>query len=272
MSRQKVTEFFDQNVGDYQSKHYGGSVRTFMTVRLEAVLRNVDRLSLSRGAKVLDAGCGPGALVEALARRELWVSGLDVSENMLARTAERMESLGEAYPVSLKQGSIDSLPYSDDSFDLVCSTGVIEYLDTDQLVLQEMYRVLRPGGFLLISVTNAWSPVNSLDFIVEFLKRRHMFLRCFNRIWTRLGKEPVLPRSFRVRRHRPSRFRKSLRQAGFEVLAAEFFHFMPWPRPLDKFFPKATTRLGDKLEQLCKTNLAFLGEGYLVVCTKQKSR
>ena len=104
--------------------------------------------AFSNGAapRVLDVGCGNGALLEALLPRLRHGVGVDVSERMIeqcrARAGhhEKLEFLGIRGPV---------LPFADGSFDLVTSFLSFRYLDWDPM-LQEIRRVLAPGGRILI--------------------------------------------------------------------------------------------------------------------------
>jgi ubiquinone/menaquinone biosynthesis C-methylase UbiE len=267
--RKGVNEFFDQNVADYEAKHYGHGVRTFMTVRQRRVMELVDELNLSRGATVLDAGCGPGYLLEALARRGFQVSGMDGSKGMLESAELRLRAAQPSFAFTLKQGDIEHLPFEDAQFDLVLSTGVIEYLTGDATVLREMFRVLRPGGHLVLPVTNVWSPVNAFDGIIEFLKRQAWFRRPFNLVWERLGHGTLLPRNFRVRKHRPASFRRSLATAGFALQEDLYFHFLPCPRPFERLLPNLSNRIGEWMdEHLARSGFGVLGEGYLTLSAK----
>ena len=265
---EEINKFFDDNVEDYETKHYGSAVRSFMTVRQQRVLEFVDALGLPAGARALDAGCGPGYLLEQLARRALQVSGMDGAEGMLRSAKARVDAIPPRFPADFKQGDIEKLPYEDASFDLVCSTGVIEYLKDDTQVLAEMYRVLKPGGYLILPVTNLWSPINYLDFIIEFLKRRSWVRGPFNFIWTRMGHGPVLPRHFHVRKHSPAKFRHALATSGFTLKDSIYFYFLPWPRPLDQLMPKISASLGNRLEKLGRSKFGFAAEGYLSLCQK----
>jgi ubiquinone/menaquinone biosynthesis C-methylase UbiE len=267
--RKDVNEFFDQNVADYEAKHYAHGVRTFMTVRQRRVMELVDELNLSRGAAVLDAGCGPGYLLDALARRGFQVSGMDGSDGMLQSAELRLRAAHPSFPFTLKQGDIERLPFGDAQFDLVLSTGVIEYLKGDATVLREMHRVLRPGGHLVLPVTNVWSPVNAFDGIIEFLKRQAWFRRPFNLVWERLGHGALLPRNFRVRKHRPGSFRHSLATAGFTLKEDLYFHFLPCPRPFERLLPDLSNRIGEWMdEHLARSGFGVLGEGYLTLSAK----
>lgn len=260
----EVARFFDENVEDYARKHYAVGSRTFMSVRQWRMLQLIDRLNLPAGTTALDAGCGPGYLLAALARRGFTVSGLDMAPEMLRMTSQRLADLQLAAD-QLQEGSIEALPFPSESFDLVCTAGVVEYLRTDERVLAELHRVLKPGGWLLYPVTNALSPVDCFDFIVEFLKRRRWFLRLFNAFWQRLGRAPVLPRHFHVRRHRPGALRASLARAGFTLQDDLYFFFLPFPRPLDKLLPGIAASAGARLERLGRTRLGPLAEGYLTL-------
>jgi ubiquinone/menaquinone biosynthesis C-methylase UbiE len=262
-----AVRFFDSAAQHYQSKHYG-AVRSFMTVRQERVLQFIEQLALPRGARVLDAGCGPGYLVQRLATSGLQVWGLDAAKNMLEAARARTAGAQLEFPVTLDLGSIEHLPYRDESFDLVCSTGVIEYLEKDTGALSEMFRVLRPGGHLILPVTNIWSPINWLDFLLESLKRRDTLRRAFNVPWQRLGGKPVLPRHFRVRRHHPGHFRASLASIGFEIEDSTYFYFLPWPHPVDQLLPATSAAVGRPLERLGKSWIGLLAEGYLALAVK----
>ena len=223
---------------------------------------------LAPGMRVLDAGCGPGHIVSALAARGLRVSAMDGAEGMLQVARARLEAMRPEFSVDFKQGDIERLPYADGAFSLVCSTGVIEYLPEDSKVMREFFRVLRPGGVLLLPVTNGASPALWFDSIIEGLKRQPWLLDPFNVMWKALGRTPILPRHFKVRRHRVSKFLDSVRAAGFMVEDGVYFHFLPWPRPLDQFLPKLTAALGARLERHARTAAGPIGEGYLVLARR----
>ncbi|HEX9628537.1 MAG TPA: class I SAM-dependent methyltransferase, partial [Pyrinomonadaceae bacterium] len=94
--------------------------------------------------RILDIGCGTGGNLETLAKFGV-AEGVDVSTEALDFCRARGLDL-------VKQGAAESLPYEDQSFDLVTALDVVEHLDDDIAGLKEMRRVLRPGGRAVLFV------------------------------------------------------------------------------------------------------------------------
>jgi SAM-dependent methyltransferase len=257
-------EFFQEQADAYDRVHYADGARSFMTVRLSRVLNLIDDMNLAAGSSILDAGCGPGHLALTLAQKEYDVSAVDTSEAMLTELSRNADIYKPLSEVHTQLASIEELPFEDNRFDLICSLGVIEYLDTDEKVLQEFLRSLKPGGRMILSVTNYWSPAGYLDFFVEAAKRQKWILAAVNFFWTRMGHDEIRPRFFKIRRHRPEQLRKTLVKNGFELDRTSYFYMLPWPHPFDRMFPKLTDKLGSFLEPLSKTLLGILAEGYIV--------
>lgn len=105
---------------------------------------------------VLDLGCGVGRVLTWLARRASHVVGVDVAPGMLARARRRV--IG--YPhVELKVGDIAAVPAPEGAFDQVVCLGVFEHVPAGhrRRALEEIFRVLRPRGELLLELNNAES-------------------------------------------------------------------------------------------------------------------
>src|SRR5207248_7575568 len=109
------------------------------------------------GAKILDAGCGPGEVAAAMIHSGYDVWGVDIAEPMIVHARQRCDS--EQFRV----GDIEDIPFNDSTFDAVVCLGVIEYLDTELGALKEIDRVLKPGGCAVISTPNAICPLEVID-------------------------------------------------------------------------------------------------------------
>lgn len=110
-------------------------------------------LELKQGDRVLDVGCGHGRTVERAAVMvgdDGLVVGIDASEEMLRMATRRCKRLIEAGRLRLALADSASMPYPDESFDKIVTVHTLYFWDDPQRHLGELYRVLRPGGCLVV--------------------------------------------------------------------------------------------------------------------------
>jgi len=129
-----------------------------LTFKLNGYGRSLDQyfanhpLPVSRGAKILDAGCGTGLLTLALLRTlhfPVSITALDLSSTSISAARKAVEeSPGRTRDVTFTEGNLLSLPFSDDSLDLVVTSGALEYVPLSE-GMSEIARVISPGGHLL---------------------------------------------------------------------------------------------------------------------------
>lgn len=107
-------------------------------------------LDLSGSTSLLEIGCGVGAQISIMLQHypHLKVTGLDNSASQLERAHIFLKPLIDSSKVILQQGSAYHLPFDDGSFDTVCIFFVLEHLEKPSVVVQEAFRVLRPGGVI----------------------------------------------------------------------------------------------------------------------------
>jgi ubiquinone/menaquinone biosynthesis C-methylase UbiE len=111
------------------------------------------------GRRVLDVGCGEGALAVELHRRGALVTAVDPSGSMLAaaQTRARAEVRAGDYPIALVRAAGERLPFAGSSFDVVLAKTVLCFVPDAPPMVTEMARVLRPGGRFVIGELNKWS-------------------------------------------------------------------------------------------------------------------
>lgn len=115
------------------------------------------RLRFERIKTALDIGCGIGhwgQLLASVLPRDAQVTGVDREDAWVAKATERAKAFGLQDRYRYQKGDATSLPYADNSFDLVTCQTVLIHLKDPKLALQEMLRVLKPGGLILAAEPN----------------------------------------------------------------------------------------------------------------------
>jgi ubiquinone/menaquinone biosynthesis C-methylase UbiE len=112
-------------------------------------------LRIEPADRVLEVGFGPGVGIELLAAAapEGSVAGIDVSKEMLEQASARNAAAIRAGAVELRHGTVDSMPFEDDAFDVALAINSMQVWPDVQAGLREIRRVLRPGGRLALAFT-----------------------------------------------------------------------------------------------------------------------
>ncbi|MDT5295207.1 MAG: hypothetical protein QOJ76_2087 [Acidobacteriota bacterium] len=154
---------------------------------IESYLRE-NPLPLPAGARVLDAGCGTGLLTLALLRvlkRPAEITSIDLSTRSLQTARRAVQKLrpDPRHMTSFVQANALTLPFADDTFDLVMTSGALEYLPLRE-GLGELARVLAPGGHLFFVPVRPSPATKLLEAMFRFKahppdevdeKTRHFF-------------------------------------------------------------------------------------------------
>lgn len=170
--------------------------------------------------KILEVGCGRGFYLQALSLFDFpkEIQGIDISEEYVKKAKKNCSDKR----VSITQGSVYSLPYDKESYDLIICSEVLEHLDNQEKGLSEIRRVLKKGGNILITVPNErfpflWDPLN---WILMRLFNTHVNKNIWwlAGIWA--GHERLYTRS---------NLTNIMRKEGFEVVKIKQFVQHAWP-------------------------------------------
>ena len=255
--RQKTLRYFDWAAEDWWTLYEDPDILGFsLRIRKQRVLELFDK----PGGKVLDVGCGPGRLIDDFLALGCQFWGTDPSFRMIE---EALKHFGERPNVHLSVGQAERLEYPDGFFDAVLVLGVIEYT-SEETALREMARVLRPGGSLILSAPNRYSPY--------WIWRRYAFYPAIDllRPWYfRLRRQPTRPGLTHVRRaYAEGEVERLLNGVGCDVVDVVSFYFQLFPPPFEVVFSRLSLSITRRLEGLYRSRLRRLAHGFIVKARK----
>lgn len=200
----EVAEMFDGVAERYDL------MNSLMSLGMDRRWRAATRraLDLGPGRRCLDLGAGSGVSTQELSRSGAWVVGADISLGMLGQGRQR--------GVPLLAGDALALPFGDEVFDAVTISFAIRNLNDVSAGLAEMYRVLKPGGRLVVCEfsTPTWQPFRTV--YMEYV------MRGFPLLAKRMSSNPeayvYLAESVRAWPAQPE-FARTVQDAGFTRVA-----------------------------------------------------
>ena len=150
-----------------------------------------DILGYGNKGNLLDVGTGPGRLLIKLYEQApaLHVHGIDISPTMVARAAANVGKAGLSGVVEVKEGDVCTIPYEDGFFDVVVSTGSIHHWKEPVRALNEIYRVLKGGGYALVYDVVSDTPRSVLQEAAREFGRLRIVL-----LWIHAFEEPFYSR------------------------------------------------------------------------------
>lgn len=212
--------------------------------RLESLLRNTGDMTLKRrarriivelapkpGDKVIDIGCGDGYYLHLLSNlgvSKLELTGTDFDIKGLEKTKINLSGKRiKIFPGDL----MAKLPFADSSFNKAVMSEVAEHLPDDVRGLKEVYRILKPGATLCLTVPSAnypllWDPLN---WILERFFSTHIKAGFFAGIWNQ-----------HIRLYRPEEIKLVVEKAGFKVQKLEPLTF--WCLPFNHYLVNLVAR------------------------------
>ncbi len=239
--------------------------------RREATLEWVRQIGLPAGARVLEVGCGAGLSSVALAQQGYAVEAIDSTPEMIRLTNEEAARADVAGRLHASLGDVHSLAFPDASFDLVMAVGVIPWLHSEAQGLREMSRVLKPGGYLIVTADNAARLNRLLDPLSSpLVAPARLAVKAAIRLVR--GRR----QRFYVKLHYPRAMDRLVRAAGLRKLAARSIGFGTFSLFGIRLVPdRLGAALHGMLQRLADRNvpgLRLCGLHYLLLAQKPPER
>jgi len=220
--------------------------------------------------RALEIGCGSGELLCNLLKQNFEVVGIDLTPSMIEASRTLVLKRCDGKRVFAAVADIENLPFCEESFDLIVAAGVIEYLVSDEKALRGLYRVLKPGGVVILSVRNKVNLSRLLVTTRDLLRSLPLVGSMMSELSSLAHRLfSLVPNAgIPARRHIPWQLRRSMRELGFELKDEVFYHFTVLPRCLERRFPEFCFRWEEKLEVLSRSRLGYLANQYVIKSQK----
>lgn len=266
----KVDLYFESVALEWRQLYRNRDLKSEIFSYRQAVALNWIAESVSlKNADVLDVGCGAGPATVALAQRGARVKAIDTVARMVNLTQQGASEAGVNNLVEASVADVHSLNFANDSFEAAVVIGVIYWLHSPTQALTEVFRVLKPGGYLVVSADNAHRLTYAADpahlpWILAVRRRVGCLLR-------RLGWRKDAA-SIPVNRYSTEEFDELLASVGFRRIKRMTIGFGPFSFCECRFIPDLVgVKLHGFLQRLAQRglgSLARLGNHYVVLAQK----
>ena len=215
----------------------------------DTLYRETIRQYLKPRERLLDAGCGRYLKFSKELSGFAHVAGMDLESTL--ETDNRAEPFGVC-------GDLARIPFRSEQFDMVISRSVVEHLTDPAAVFREFYRVLRPGGRVVIITPNKYDYVSLIAAVTPYRLHRFLVSRIFG-----VSEDDVFPTLYRA--NTLSSIRRALNSAGFTERELDTINHYP----AYLMFSPLLFRLGVLYERLTSLNaLRWLRGSILCVFEK----
>ena len=167
----RISTYWDERIHDLAittapvgTPEFFRELDTYRYDKLNYLPRLVDFSSYS-GLKLLEVGCGAGIDLVHFARAGAKATGIDLSATAIALARQNLEQNGLSAELSVMNG--EAMQFPDNTFDVVYAHGVLQYTANARQMISEIYRVLRPGGELIVMVYNRNSWLNLMRQVTK---------------------------------------------------------------------------------------------------------
>ncbi len=263
-----VNVYFQSRLSKWKNIYASEGVRgEIYRARQAIVLDWIDGLGLEPGSRMLEVGCGAGFLSIALAQRGFHLHAIDSVEAMVEQARQHAVEAQLDHLLSLGLGDVNCLAFEDSAFDLVVALGVIPWLERPELAMQEIARVTKPGGYVLMTTDNWAGLINWLDPVHHPLLKP--LKQGLNKVFRSVGFSYRVPT---VTSHSCRQVDKMLAGVKLEKMRGKTLGFGPFTLFNFPVVPKASGKwLHMLLQRLADQDVAGLrssGKHYIVLARK----
>ena len=239
--REQIRRFYDDFASTWDER-FGDSkaFRFFLAERISRLRKHLG----DDFDSIVDAGCGTGYYIMRLLQPHQKGLGFDFSEQMIGQARSVKEKMFGELSLEFEVDDGEQLSIPDNSYDRAITVGYLIHLENPKKGLDELYRILKPGGRLVGLVSNRWSP------------------------WLAVNLRKAFARNYGVvagdHEFSPPEIRGLMEECGFKNVHLEVFNTLPGRLPNWAYYPGRVLNLAFKLWPV-----SLLGFHILVIGDKE---
>lgn len=231
---EEIRQYWNEHIHDLEiAKHPLGTKEFFEELdeyRFDKLryLPKVVNFDGYQGKKLLEVGCGVGIDLIRFAQGGALVTGVDLAEKSIELAEQNFRHHGLTGKLLLGNG--EALDFEDNTFDLVYAHGVIQYTANAQAMIDELHRVVKPGGEVIMMVYNRLSWLNFLSVTLGVSLEhedapvlRKYSIGEFRKLLTKFSQVRIVPERFPVK----SRLQKGMKAIFFNSFFVPAFNLIP---------------------------------------------
>ena len=231
---EEIRKYWNEHIHDLEiAKHSVGTKGFFDDLdeyrfdKLRYLPRVVD-FNAYKGKRLLEVGCGVGIDLIRFSRDGAVVTGVDLAEKAIELARKNFELNGIGGSLRVMNG--EHLEFQDSSFDVVYAHGVIQYTADAQRMIDEIYRVVKPGGEAIMMVYNKYSWLNFLSKLMKVELEhedapvlRKYSINEFKKMLNKFSKVEIIPERFPVK----TRLHHGIKAKLYNSIFVELFDVFP---------------------------------------------
>lgn len=220
MVRHYSETLYSEITDEYDETRWHGKGQFIDLLQKELLYKVLENCGIKNANRILDVGAGTGRFVIPFAKKGYDTYGIDISENMLQIAKNKA---GDLPNLHLEKANAKNIPFPDNYFDFITSYRVLIHIPDYEIVVKEMYRILKPDGYVLVEFNNKYS----LSGIGKLLRQLRKMLGVPEETDTQLVSRSELFDSFS--------------DMGFEI--EKIYHQFFISEVLYRYLPKQTLKL-----------------------------
>ena len=270
----KYLKEFYEDVDYYTFSTIKGYERPFDRRRFQTIFGLINTIT---PPKILDIGCGGGVFVHALSKESFKVTGIDLSSILLHKIPKGNLNF------NLIVADSTHLPFNGDNFDCILCTEVLEHVPDCTSAVEEISRVLRREGKVIITVPNlfaydAWE--GNYGFMTKTIRLLNFIRKIFRKGEILTSEYETHKTKNHIHMYNPNQWREKLENYGLKVIYDKPIYIVPYIPKALTFFKTIENRLYQnpsifKIQKCIDEHIGqfwpfkYWGQSHLFVCVKR---